>query len=244
MFRYEEIVPWGRSFEEYRAMFALSDDDLGRRMLGCADGPASFNREARARGASVISADPLYALDHGTIRVRIDESYETVISQTWDNREKFVWHRFQDPDSLGAIRLQAMDDFLADYEAGGRAGRYVASTLPHLPFQDHTFGLALCSHFLFLYSDKLDARFHQRAILELLRVAGEVRIFPLLDYNGQRSRHAAEVTQLLESKGFICEIVAVDYEFQRGGREMLRCARQGEVDPARCGDPTLLSSAN
>jgi hypothetical protein len=29
MFTLHEIVPWGRSFEEYRRMFVLSDADLG-----------------------------------------------------------------------------------------------------------------------------------------------------------------------------------------------------------------------
>jgi hypothetical protein len=41
-------------------MFALSDADLRGRVLGCADGPASFNAEATRRGTSIISADPLY----------------------------------------------------------------------------------------------------------------------------------------------------------------------------------------
>jgi hypothetical protein len=54
-FTLDQVVPWGRSFDEYRRMFALSDDDLGLRILGCADGPASFNGEAdharRARRA-------------------------------------------------------------------------------------------------------------------------------------------------------------------------------------------------
>jgi hypothetical protein len=42
-FTLDSVVPWGRSFDEYVAMFALSEEDLGRRVLGCADGPASFN---------------------------------------------------------------------------------------------------------------------------------------------------------------------------------------------------------
>ena len=37
-------------------MFALSSEDLRSRILGCADGPASFNAEATAAGFSVISA--------------------------------------------------------------------------------------------------------------------------------------------------------------------------------------------
>ena len=60
MFTLEEVVPWGRSFDEYHRMFGLSDDDLVRKILGCGDGPASFNAEATRRGAAVISCDPIY----------------------------------------------------------------------------------------------------------------------------------------------------------------------------------------
>jgi hypothetical protein len=32
-----KVIPWGRSFEEYRRMFALADEDLAGRILGCGD---------------------------------------------------------------------------------------------------------------------------------------------------------------------------------------------------------------
>ena len=54
MFTLEQVVPWGRSFDEYCRMFALSDDDLTLRILGCGDGPASFNAEANRRGKSSV----------------------------------------------------------------------------------------------------------------------------------------------------------------------------------------------
>jgi hypothetical protein len=50
MFTLDLIVPWGRSFDEYRQMFALTEADLGGRLVGCGDGPASFNAEATRRG--------------------------------------------------------------------------------------------------------------------------------------------------------------------------------------------------
>jgi len=68
MFALDAVVPWGRSFDEYRRMFAMSGADLHSRMLGCADGPASFNAEATRRGLRVISRDPLYQCDAGQIR--------------------------------------------------------------------------------------------------------------------------------------------------------------------------------
>jgi hypothetical protein len=63
-----EIVPWGRSFDEYRRMFGLSGGDLSGRTLGCGDGPASFNAEATAAGHAVVSCDPIYAATAGDIR--------------------------------------------------------------------------------------------------------------------------------------------------------------------------------
>lgn len=34
MYTLTQVVPWGRSFEDYRRMFALSDDDLTLRIVG------------------------------------------------------------------------------------------------------------------------------------------------------------------------------------------------------------------
>jgi len=53
MFTLDQVVPWGRSFDEYRRMFALTDAELGLRIIGCGDGPASFNAEATRRGTAV-----------------------------------------------------------------------------------------------------------------------------------------------------------------------------------------------
>src|SRR5215471_7275287 len=53
----DRVVPWGRSFDEYCRMFALEEPDLARRILGCGDGPASFNAVATRRGLTVTSCD-------------------------------------------------------------------------------------------------------------------------------------------------------------------------------------------
>jgi hypothetical protein len=66
----DAIVPWGRSYNEYVRMFDLQEPDLEKRILGCADGPASFNAEKRHRGKSVVSVDPLYAFSQEEIRHR------------------------------------------------------------------------------------------------------------------------------------------------------------------------------
>jgi hypothetical protein len=79
MFTLDRVVPWGRSFDEYRRMFALTDDDLRLRIVGCGDGPASFNAEATRRGARVISCDPIYRYDAEQLRQRIADTYDEIL---------------------------------------------------------------------------------------------------------------------------------------------------------------------
>lgn len=64
-FTLEDIVPWGRSFDEYVAMFALSGEDLGKKIVGCGDGSAAFNAELARRGGRVLSIDPVYRFTAG-----------------------------------------------------------------------------------------------------------------------------------------------------------------------------------
>ena len=225
MFALDEVVPWGRSFDEYRRMFALTHDDLGLRVLGCADGPASFNAEATRRGARVVSADPLYRWSRDQIADRIAVTSEDVLEQTRRNSGEFVWDDIRSVEELGRIRRQAMSVFLDDYDAGSRERRYVEAALPSLPFPDRSFDLALCSHFLFLYSEQLGPAFHRAAALELSRVARDVRVFPLLALGGRPSPHLGAVTQCLEEAGASVAVQPVPYEFQRGANRMLRVTR-------------------
>lgn len=55
----------------------------------------------------------------------------------------------------------------------------------------------------------------------MLRVAREVRVFPLLTLDGASSPHLHFVTEHLANHGFAVEVKRVSYEFQRGGNEML-----------------------
>jgi hypothetical protein len=168
------VVPWGRTLDEYRRMFALTDGDLSGGVLGCGDGPASFNAEATALGHRVLSCDPLYRFSRADIARRVGETAPRVLDELRRNAADYIWTEFAGPDDVGRARLAAMARFLADYDAGRAQGRYLGAGLPELPWPDASFGLALCSHFLFLYSDHLDADFHVRAARELCRVAREI----------------------------------------------------------------------
>lgn len=220
-FTLDKVVPWGRSYDEYLRMFALTEADLGRHILGCGDGPASFNAVLSQRGGHVVSIDPIYVFDVDQIKSRIAETYETVMAQTRINQHEFVWEAIASVDELGRVRMSAMELFLADFAVGKQAGRYFAGELPSLPFAAGQFDLALSSHFLFLYSDHLSAEFHLQALREMLRVAQEVRVFPLLRLGGAPSPYIAFVKEQLAADDFRLEIQRVPYEFQRGGNEML-----------------------
>jgi SAM-dependent methyltransferase len=145
-----------------------------------------------------------------------------VLRQTRDNKEKFVWDRITSLDELGRLRLEAMSDFLNDYELGKKDGRYIAAELPYLPFAPTSFDIVLCSHLLFFYSDSLSLAFHQQAVDELCRVAREVRIFPILTYNADPSPLVAPIAEHAKRAGRIVSIERVQYEFQRGGNLMMK----------------------
>jgi hypothetical protein len=228
-FRLDEIVPWGRSFDEYAAMFTLSERDLAGRILGCGDGPSSFNATLSRRGGCVVSADPLYAFSAAEIVARLEATYDVVMAQTRANAQEFVWTNIPSVEALGALRRGAMEAFLADYPEGREAGRYVEASLPELPFAPGAFDLALCSHLLFLYGARLDLAFHVAALMELCRVAAEVRVFPLLELGATPSRHLEAVCEAMRHAGHEAQVLPVPYEFQRGGNQMLRV--RGRASP-------------
>lgn len=223
-FTLENVIPWGRGAEEYRRMFGLGSPESEGLILGCGDGPASWNAEWTAAGGQAVSCDPLYLFPGEAIESRLEDARRRVMAQTRAHAGQFVWRIFANPDELEAARLTAARRFLADYEAGALEGRYVTAVLPHLPFEADSFSLALCSHFLFLYSGHLTLDFHLTAIEEMLRVAPEARIFPLLGLDAQPSPHLAPVVETFSPR-YQLTVETVDYEFQQGGNQMLRVKR-------------------
>ncbi len=221
----KQVIPWGRSFDEYRRMFDLSPADLSRRILGCGDGPASFNAEATERAVRVVSFDPIYAFEREQIQRRVFECHDDMIEQVRQQEDGFLWTDFRDPEDLGRHRLQVMRRFVEDFDAGKAQGRYITASLPALPFRSGEFDLALVSHFLLLYSNHFSFDFHWESTVELLRVAREIRFFPLLTLARTRSPYVELLIDRLKANGWTAGIHAVPYEFQRGGNEMLRICR-------------------
>lgn len=221
----DRVVPWGRSLAEYVAMFELTALDLDKAIVDCGGGPASFNAELTHSGGRVVSCDPLYEFEGHNIRCQIDATYDAILAQVVQLRDRYVWSSIASPEELGRVRMGAMSQFLADYDAGLAESRYLSGQLPDLPFADRQFDLALCSHFLFTYADRLTHQLHVAAILDMCRIADEVRVFPLVDLAGQPVPYLDEVCVDLARAGCWSEIQNVGYEFQRGGNHMLRVRR-------------------
>ncbi|PTB83400.1 SAM-dependent methyltransferase [Sulfurovum lithotrophicum] len=217
------IVPWGRNLSEYVDMFRLTDDELkNSKILGCGDGPASFNAEVTDLGGRVTSIDPTYQFSTEQIANRIDEVALEVMAEVRKKQDDFVWKNIANPDALYDMRMSAMQLFLADFKSGKEEGRYKYEILPKLSFNDVQFDLALSSHFLFLYSEHLDEEFHIKAIDEMLRVAREVRIFPLVTLRGKRYPYLNAIIMALKHKGYQVDIITTEYEFQQNAFEMLK----------------------
>jgi hypothetical protein len=216
------VVPWGRSLSEYKEMFSLSNRDLSKKILGCGDGPASFNAELTEKNGNVISVDPIYQFSADQIQSRIDEVYSQVIEQVSKNKDDYVWKNIPHVEALGKARMQAMRLFLADYRVAKESGRYLNASLPALPFDDGEFEIALCSHYLFLYSEHVSQNQHILSMKELCRIAKEVRVYPLLSLrDNQESPHLQPVIAELEAGGISVSLVEVGYEFQKGATKML-----------------------
>ncbi len=207
---------------EYELMFSLMETDRRRKILGCGDGPASFNAEMTKRGASVVSCDPIYAFSAAQIQAQFDASIEPIMSQVRAHPHDYVWSYHRDPEDLTRNRSEALREFASDYPVGLAAGRYVVGELPKLPFADNEFDLALCSHLLFLYSNVISLDFHLQSVLELCRVAKEARIFPLTNLSCEFSPYVAPIQEQLRRLGLQIEILKVNYQLQRNGDEMMR----------------------
>lgn len=217
----DKVVPFGRSLDEYIKMFNLTSEDLQQRILGVGDGPASFNAEGTAKGYNITSIDPIYQFEGKEIKQRFDEVVDNIIDQIIATPNNWVWSYHENPQSLKASRIKTLETFLQDYQRGKEAGRYQGQELPDLNFADQSYDLALCSHFLFLYSEQCDRDFHIAAIQEMLRISREVRIFPLLTLMQETSPYVDVARDKFENLGYLTSIVPVPYELQPGANKML-----------------------
>lgn len=218
----------GRSLGEYTQSLGLDPVALrGRDVLDVAAGPSSFTAEACARKIDAVAVDPLYDRPLAELAARAQADHERSFAGLRARRRLIRSRTFA---SLGAAEVEregAARRFLADYETHFIHNRYVAGSLPQLPFFDGTFDLVLCAHLLFTSAAQFDFDWHLSALRELMRVsAGEVRIHPLGGPDGKPYPGLARLRRELREHGIAAEVRAVDYEFLAGSNSMLVLRRK------------------
>ena len=219
-FNLENVVPWGRNFNEYKLMFQLNESDVSKNIAGFGDGPSCFNYEATQQGYSVTSFDPIYQFSKDELKKRIDDVRITVMQQMRENINNYVWTNIKNLEELENIRMSAMRLFLSDFEKGKQDGRYIYHELPNrLIYADDSFDIGLSSHFLLMYT-VLGYEFHIQSMTEMLRVCKEIRIFPIVDLDANKTDLTSKVINYFD-KRYDVEIRKTQYEFQKGDNNML-----------------------
>lgn len=219
-FNLENVVPWGRNFNEYKLMFQLNDSDVSKNIAGFGDGPSCFNYEATQQGYSVTSFDPIYQFSKEELKKRIDDVRITVMQQMRENINNYVWTNIKNLEEFENIRMSAMRLFLSDFEKGKQDGRYIYHELPNrLIYADDSFDIGLSSHFLLMYT-VLGYEFHIQSMTEMLRICKEIRIFPIVDLDANKTDLISKVINYFE-KRYDVEIRKTQYEFQKGDNNVL-----------------------
>ena len=213
----------GRTWTEYIKMFNLDPENIaGEKILDCAAGASSFTAMMSKKGFDIKAVDIIYNETPDALSAKCEEHLELLV-EGLKSVDHFVWGFFSDVEDLKKQRNNACREFIEDYRKY-KGQRYIGADLKSLPFKDNSFSIVLCSHLLFIYDHRLDYNFHLNAIREMLRVSSnELRIYPLVKNRGKKSEFVKKIMNDLTDVDV--EIVKVDYEFRKGGNEMLRIVK-------------------
>lgn len=221
----DEVVLLGRTFDEYRRMFALDVATLEREtILDAGAGVCSFCAEGTALGYNITAADAIYTVSAEEIERKCALDLQHVMGKLSAIADLYVWDEFPDVAALTRQRERAYRGFLPDYAEQGHK-RYVPAVFPRSSFADDAFTLTLVSHLLFLYEDQLDYAFHRDTLRELLRITSrEVQIYPIVNLRGERSIYVDQLIKDAVFADYKFSCVRVEYEFLKNATQMM-CIR-------------------
>ncbi len=244
---------FGRLARDYHAMFGVELASLrGQRILDCPAGPGSFVAEAAAAGVDAVGVDPLYEHDAHELRRRCEQDIAHTVQAMADHGGAYSDLNLRD---YADHKRAALELFLGDYDAGRRAGRYVAASLPHLPFADRSFDRVFSAHLLVTYSDLASGgimpsspfthAWHLAAAAELMRVARhEVRLYPTTTRTDPARRHPyieAIVAEIHAAAGWSCRFEPSSYQRGNSAQNQLNAAlviaRNGDAPSSRSSSP-------
>ncbi len=219
----KKFILWGHSLNDYHEMFDLTDEDLNKSIIEYGAGATSFNAEMTQMGHKVTSCDPMFRLGVEGMQSHVLKVFDDTVESMKANESKYNWKHYGDLESLLEKRKEGIQTFLEDFDKGKDSGRYrVVEEGKPLPFETFTYELALITHHLFVNFLDRGLEQHVELIEELLRVAGEVRIFPLLNKFGQVSELLGPVMKSLQQKQLGLEVRQVPSKLQKAGNAMLR----------------------
>ncbi|MGC9516695.1 MAG: methyltransferase domain-containing protein [Methanomicrobiales archaeon] len=220
-FNIEGPIFIGRSWQEYIKMFNLHGNVLGEgKILDCAAGASSFTAKMNQEGYDITALDEIYDKSPDYLQNKCKKHLQVLINALSTMEGHFLWGYFQDLADLKRKRMKACCDFAADYKKN-HGKNYIKADITQIPYNDNSFSLVLCSHLLFIYDHRLSYDFHKKSILEMLRVGKEVRIYPLVKHKSKKSEYLTSIMDDLSPSADL-ELVNVDYEFRKGGNQMLQ----------------------
>ena len=215
----------GRPYSAYLDMFDLEEATLCKRILDCPGGFSNFNATLTRLGKTAVAVDPIYDLPLSQLKIHAEGGMQFLI----DKAVHQEWFGKLSPQRIAFVLEKlgaAKDDFFHDFPKGWEEKRYIAASLPNLPFADNSFDLALSGYFLFLYEASLSFEFHLQSLEELLRVAKEVRVFPLTRMDDKPSAFLDELQSHFCKKGYTWDLLPTRRPFYKGGTTFLSIKRQ------------------
>jgi hypothetical protein len=219
-----------RSFTEYEKMFVLEKEDLEQGViLDIAAGASSFTATVKSKGIKAHAVDPLYQksitemAEHGRNEIAISTEKLAKLTESMD------WSYYGNIERHRENRLSSLDVFMEDYAKADAKETYYPSALPELPFDNNTFSLVVCSHFLFLYQEQFDYTFHLNALMEMYRVCqvgGQIRIYPVYDLKGKPYAFLEQLINHMKELGASLELRASQLPFLPGSTHFLNIRKR------------------
>lgn len=222
----DRFVFLGRTWEEYLLIFNVKEEQLmGKRVLDCPGGACAFTAVANQKGIHAVAADLAYYFSPEELKEKGLNDIEYTLEKIEQVKNRCRWDHFKNVEELKNERLQALTQCIEDMERD--RGRYVPAILPVLPFENDSFDHTFSAHFLFMYADKIDYKFHLQTIKELMRVTkDEIRIFPITDMNGKRYEKIDEIKEWISTQGWEATEVKASYELHQNSHTMLNIKKK------------------
>ena len=214
-------VLWGHHLDEYRAMFDLSEQDLGLKLLEFAAGPSAVNSEWQQLGLTAVSCDPWFEWNPEALAKHVAAATEARIVTLEASASLYDFSGYGDLAGFIASRRLGQAAFFADYPRGRDEKRYLPVRGESLPFAEFEFDLALSPYYFLSPCHQPSLEKQLTWLTELARVAKEVRIYPLED-EGQLSEQLGPILLSLQQANLGVEVRHVSDPLRSKGNAMLR----------------------